>query len=887
MKAFIFYQVIFTFFVSSAAGQTYEWAINMGGSSADNGHSVATDSKGNVYVTGWTRGVADFDPSSSSHNLSFGGSQQVYIAKYSASGSLIWAKPISGNGWCQSNALVIDSADNVYITGWFDGTKDFDPFTSAGSISVTSSWDAYVAKYDSNGTYQWVFKLGGSTKNIGDGLCIGQDNHLYITGGYSSTVDFDPGSGTSNKTARGDYDIFVAKYTLGGQLVWNQSMGGTGTDFGRDVGVDGVGNVYVTGYFNGSANFSTDTSTLTLTSSGGSDIFLAKLDSNGSLLHARRMGGSGSDEGTEIFVESSGANFITGKFRNTVDFNPLYGTNNLSSNGSSDMFLGAYTDSLTYRWAHSVGGTGEDDGASITGNGNGNLFVTGRFSLSADFNPTSGTRILTSTGSIDYYVTSFATNGNFIWAHNFGSSSNDLGHDIHCAAGAKLYMIGYFHSTVDFNHTSATNNRTSSGSNDAFLHKLSVCQPYSKNEIAYFCPGNPYLFPDGSTTTLPKTHTSQFVKPDGCDSTIVTTLRSAKYDDTTRTNICLGSSYALPNKTLVNKPGTYPVNFQSAYGCDSNIVTILSINQTYDRKDTAWICEGDSAMLPKGTFVKVPGTYIDTFQTRLGCDSVITSRINLRNVQSTQSNVTLCFGDSHTLPDGSSASKTGTYETTLQSEFGCDSVHTTMIDTIPDLRKNETVNICFGDSTQLVDGRWVSIANTYSSPFTSVHGCDSTVKTLVNVTSIDNTISSNEGRLSSNESNGDKYRWVECESFSAFDTTRSITGVQGYYYYVVVEKNGCIDSSNCVMVGPNALKEEFFGTNGIHVFPNPFDHQINIQSRVKIESISAFEGSGKLVFQSTTNSNSIPTSKWSEGTYFIRINANGESGILKLIKSNN
>jgi hypothetical protein len=237
--------------------------------------------------------------------------------------------------------VAVDGQGNVITTGQFRGTADFDP--GAGTVNLTSvgGVDLFVSKLDPFGNFVWVRQLGNSTGvDQGFGVAVDGQGSVYTTGGFQGTADFDPGPGTFTLTSAGAFDVFMWKLTSGGNFVWARSMGGSsGTEAGYDVAVDGQGNVYTAGYFQGTADFDPGAGTVNLTSAGFEDVFVSKLDPFGNFVWAKRMGDSGRDEGHGVAVDGQGSVYTTGFFEGKVDFDPGAGTFSLTSAGSADVFV--------------------------------------------------------------------------------------------------------------------------------------------------------------------------------------------------------------------------------------------------------------------------------------------------------------------------------------------------------------------------------------------------------------------------------------------------------------------------------------------------------------------------------------------------------------------
>ncbi|WP_323796380.1 SBBP repeat-containing protein [Nisaea sp.] len=449
-----------------------QFANGVGGTGGDQGRSITVDSGGNSYVTGRFQGTVDFDPRAGTANLASAGNDDVFIAKYDSSGDLLWAKNVGGTSIDRGESIQVDSSGNSYVTGYFSGTADFDP--GAGTANLTSAgFDAvFIAKYDSSGDLLWAKNVGGTSIDTGQSIAIDSSGNSYVTGDFGGTADFDPGAGTANLTSAGGQDVFIARYDASGDLLWAKNVGGTNADLGHSITVDSSGNSYVTGRFQGTADFDPGAGTANLTSAGSEDVFIAKYDSSGDLAWAKNVGGTNTDRGHSIQVDSSGNSYVTGYFNGTADFDPGAGTANLTSAGSSDVFIAKYDNGGDLLWAKNVGGTLSDYGRSIQVDSSGNSYVTGSFSGTADFDPGAGTVNLTAAGLEDVFIAKYGSNGDLVWAKSVGGASEDVGESIKVDSSGNSYVTGYFRDIADFDPGSGTENLTSAGSTDVFLLKL-------------------------------------------------------------------------------------------------------------------------------------------------------------------------------------------------------------------------------------------------------------------------------------------------------------------------------------------------------------------------------------------------------------------------------
>ncbi len=405
---------------SGAPAQAQGWAKSMGGTSVDEGLSIAVDGSGNVYTTGYFGGTVDFDPGPGVANLTSAGIEDIFVSKFDASGNYVWAKRMGGTGFDAGSSIAVDGSGNVYTTGSFEGTADFDPGPGVANLTSGRGGDIFVSKLDASGNYVWAKSIMGAS--LVRSIAVDGSGNVYTTGFFFNTADFDPGPGVANlsSASAGGYDIFVSKLDASGNYVWAKrmggmgGMGGIGDDEGRSIAVDGSGNVYTTGYFRGTADFDPGPGEANLTSAGFNDIFVSKLDASGNYVWAKRMGGTSEDEGYSIAVDGSGNVYTTGYFFGTADFDPGPGVANLTSAGSTNIFVSKLDASGNYVWAKRMGGTSFDRGYSIAVDGSGNVYTTGIFLGMVDFDPGPGEANLTSAGGADIFVSKLLPDGSLV-----------------------------------------------------------------------------------------------------------------------------------------------------------------------------------------------------------------------------------------------------------------------------------------------------------------------------------------------------------------------------------------------------------------------------------------------------------------------------------------
>ena len=376
------------------------------------------------------------------------------LALFAQNEDWLWAKQAGGISGDKGYSIAVDAYGNSYITGYFRESATFGTTTLTSSSDYGS--DIFVAKMDINGNWLWAKQAGGTDYHGGYGIAVDANGNSYVTGYFSGSATF----GTTTLTSSGYDDIFVAKLDSSANWLWAKQAGGTSSDIGYGIAVDAYGNSYVTGYFKSS---SCSFGTITLTSSGYEDIFVAKLDINGNWLWAKQAGGTSEDGGTSIAVDANGNSYVTGSFKESANF----GTTTLTSSGSWDIFVAKIDHNGNWLWAKQAGGTDNDGGISIAVDDNGNSYVTGGFyGSSCSFSTI--TLINSSIEYSDIFVAKIDYNGNWLWAKQAGGTGYDAGYGIAVDTNGNSYVTGEFDGSATFGTTTFT----SSGGSDIFVAKL-------------------------------------------------------------------------------------------------------------------------------------------------------------------------------------------------------------------------------------------------------------------------------------------------------------------------------------------------------------------------------------------------------------------------------
>jgi len=409
------------------------WAARIGGAGSDTGNGIATDSSGNMFVTGLYGGGGSTLTLYNTNGTIGGtlavssGTSDVFIARYTSAGAVSWGARIASTGADVGTAVATDPSGNVFVTGYYDAALTL--FNSSGvsnaSLPITGGTDGFIAKYSSAGAVLWAARIAGTgtANDRVNGIATDSSGSAFVTGIYTATLTLFNSSGVSNASLpfAGGVDCFVAKYTSDGAVSWAAQITGgtTSSDYGYGIATDSSGNVFVTGQYGiGVTLWNADGSNgATLASTATNDVFVAKYSSTGSVLWAARIAGSGADTGAAIATDSSGNVLVTGFHGAALD---LYNSNgtvgaSIGWNGSVDAFAAKYSADGAVLWGVQIVGSSPsfDQGLAVAADSSGNIFVTGQYGALLDLRGVSGavTATLPASGTSGVFLAKYTPDG--------------------------------------------------------------------------------------------------------------------------------------------------------------------------------------------------------------------------------------------------------------------------------------------------------------------------------------------------------------------------------------------------------------------------------------------------------------------------------------------
>jgi len=388
------------------------WASQAGGTESDAGNGIAALPDGGAVVAGRLQRV-----------VGTGGIDDVFVARYNAGGTQVWARQDGGSDFDMGYAVAALADGSAIVTGQFqsaDAMFGGIPLTPAGAGPAYSR-DIFVAKYDADGNVIWARRGGGIDSDEGFGVATASDGSVLVTGYFEGTATFEVGDGTTKEpTPFGAHDVFVAKYNSDGILQWVTSAGGTGIDEGTGIAALEDGSALVSWH-------SRDTA------SSPDDVFVAKYNSDGTLAWVTQAGGVSSDAAPAgIAALSDSSVVVAGRFDGIATFGAgELNETTLTSDGSYDVFLAQYNPDGTLAWVTQAGGTGWDEGLAVSALSEGNAFVTGDFQGTATFD---GGTLTSVSGTLDIFVAEYEA------SPSVGELEVDI--DIRPGAGPNVVNLG-------------------------------------------------------------------------------------------------------------------------------------------------------------------------------------------------------------------------------------------------------------------------------------------------------------------------------------------------------------------------------------------------------------------------------------------------------------
>lgn len=741
---------------------------------------------------------------------------------------------------CQK--LVLDSNKSIIATGRLNGTVDLDAGPGVFNLTSTSngtsfSDDIYIAKYDTSGQFRWATQIGGSSPDRASDVEVDNNGNIIILGIFQGTVDFDPGPGMQSLTTSPGASGFLLKLDHNGNFVWVRQVPYEMSQ----LNIDGAGNMIASGTFGGAQDFDPGPGTFTATAGYAyTDIAVLKLDSAANFVWMKQIKNTGTSQQQVSGLETApdGSVYVGGYFTSSMDFDPGSGVTNLTSAGSRDAFVLKLNTQGDLEWVKQFEGAGTNGISGLAVDHSGNVFSTGGFVGSVDFDPGPANYTLTSSGtSRSCFISKLDRNGNFVYAKNMQSGDN-FGQALAIDFSNNLYVSGGYHD-ADLDPGPGTYNVTGTG---LFTIKLDVngnlawASPYMETASWYF---------------------------ESIYSTIqVDVLKNVYFSSVFTGTVDFDPDPAVHNVTAV---ATWDMCFHKLSQC-GNTLNIIN----------AGTCNTYSL---NGITYKSPGTYYQTLTNSIGCDSII--QLNLTRPQVfTPINITVC--DSYTW-NGRLLTASGIYRDTFPAATACDSIVQLSL-TITKTTVNTTDSAC---GSYAWGGMLLTNTGSYSHTFKTAKGCDSLVNLSLLIKTKPAPFLGNDTILCKGEtitlSPGafSTYKWNDNTAINTL--TVSDTGT---YWVLVAGSNGCTAKDSIHIKQSDYCNCSLDGR--IKIYPSPFQNVLTIDktpTSCKVR-MNLYNMLGQLLLKDILiqdGLNKIPTGNLAAGIYFIKFHSDGKILLTKKI----
>lgn len=461
----------------------YNWAA-LTGTRAGNDITwdITSDAAGNIYATGkFADDSIDLDPGLGENIVVSAGGDDIFLCKYSPSGQLIWARAIGGSGNDEAHSVVLDEDDNIWITGTFESTADFNPGAGTSNLVSLGARDIFLAKYDNNGNYLWAGAVGGTGDDVANKIARHPlTGDVWICGGFESTADFDPGNNVYPLSSNGAKDIFYARYNTSGTLIGARRVQGSGNDLATGLAFDKAGNLLLCGIFIGSIDFNpTGTAYVLASNNNSNDGFVAKYDLSATLLWAKPIGGkTNSDYAINVKSDTFNNVIVCGYFADSCSFAQGVGLAQKVALGNAAAYVSKYDANGNFRAIITYGAPGEYVVArDVATDIDGYMYVSGY--ASADFdagNDPLNQQVITVAGK-NAYLLKYDVYGNFILGHNISyGAASATGYCVHVDVTGGIVVGGELQGTGDLDPSVLNRSQTSfAGNTDALLARYFNC----------------------------------------------------------------------------------------------------------------------------------------------------------------------------------------------------------------------------------------------------------------------------------------------------------------------------------------------------------------------------------------------------------------------------
>jgi hypothetical protein len=436
------------------------WSSRFGGQGAQLAAGLTADASGFVTVIGTFENTVSFGPRERQSK----GAEDVFLVKIDPDGEYYWSRAYGDTGVDRGLAITADPAQNLFLTGSCSGAADL----GSGPPAKPTADDAFVVKLGFYGEYVWNRRAGDSGVQVGTALSFTSapgkldpadpEGYVIVAGYFDGELDFGCGAMKADGV-----DVFVSKLgAKAGDCGWSKAFGGPGDQKAAGVAADASGNVVVVGSFDKAAQVDA----AALAGDGAGDLFVAKLDVDGTVQWAKGFGdvagGMTPQVAKSVAMDSQGNVLLAGEIAGTVD----WGNGPVAGSGDVDAFVLKLAPTGEHVWSARFGEAGSEGAESVSVDAADNVLVTGYFQGTVDFGK--GPLTATAGGAHDVFALKRSAAGQPLWSRRYGDEAEQSGQGIAAGPTGSVFLTGVTAGKIDLGGGPLT---TVDGK-DAFLSKM-------------------------------------------------------------------------------------------------------------------------------------------------------------------------------------------------------------------------------------------------------------------------------------------------------------------------------------------------------------------------------------------------------------------------------
>ena len=830
-----------------------------------------------------------------------------------------WAKVIGSENYIYGSSIKVDNVGNIYSSGTFSDTVDFDPGLDTFSIAATGYNDSYIQKLDPSGNLLWIKSLSGTSNVDINSMVLDDFGNVYCVGSFTDTVDFDPGIGVLDLYSAGYMDYFIQKLDSMGNLLWVKTFGSVGGESGTSIALDSSGNVYITGYFTWTVDFDPSIGVINLTadSYGYYDIFMQKLDSSGNLLWAKSCGGAYDDVPVSMSVDYMGNIYSTGRFKGITDFDPGPSAFNVTSQSSGDIYVHKMDSLGNLIWVRNFGGGSFENSSQIFSDLQGNVYTVGNFESFVDFDPGVGSYWSSplGPGGSDIFVQKLNSTGDFMWAKTFGGvEPQETASSVSVDIQGNIYTTGYFRGSVDFDPGAGTNVHSSGTSvQNTFIQKLDSLGNFIWAKSFLDSSGSfgksITVDPLGNIFTLgifnqsidfdPVSGTIDFVSPNGGISLFIHKMSQCLQNSEIDYKTGCDSLTWIDGNTYYSSTNSPTFILQNSGGCDSIVTLNLTILNSSTGAESQIACDLFTWPINGQTYT-TSGQYSDTIPNAAGCDSIITLDLTIipslpliiENSFSMPSDANNCLGETAIDLSGNAPFELDFDNGSQVVTSNGYSLVTNLCPGVHDLHVTDNCGDTLSTTIVIpVDSNYV-----FNNPFIDSLAQDSLGVTLTNcdiyyagidtayidsiwatgntVNVIWNIVDSNGSNLDTTSyilNNGNGVYWLQLSVFCPFKSVGEYFTVTEAIYF----NNGHVSTA-----GLTDFENKLF-----EIYPNPTNDQVHINFSGSNAELTVYDAQGKMVLKDQIqNQEIISLQNFERGVYLFEFNNSNGRSVQRVVK---